>query len=410
MKLKPAFAFFTGLLFSMQVYFAAGQIKIQGLDYQTGKPVEIEVRNGTISKVKSITRMKDSSGLFFIAPGLFDNQVNGYAGVSFSLGGGELTREGILKATRELWKKGITSYLATLTTNSREVILKNLGALADAAADTALWGSIAGFHIEGPYISPVDGYRGAHPAQFVRKPDWEEFQSFLAASDNLIKTVTLAPETEGAMDFILKCKEKGITVAIGHHNANKREVDEAVRNGARISTHLGNGCANMINRHDNPLWPQLANDGLMASLICDGFHLRDEEISTFFKVKGTGKTIITSDVTAFAGLSPGTYKAEGGETIELTPEGMLRYPAQNVLYGSASPLSVGVVHMMKVTGCSLGDAIRMASTNPSRLYGLTDRGVLEPGKRADIILFTVGEKELSIMKTFVQGKLVYMKN
>jgi N-acetylglucosamine-6-phosphate deacetylase len=165
----------------------------------------------------------------------------------------------------------------------------------------------------------------------------------------------------------------------------------------------------MISRHDNPIWPQLANDSLMISIICDGFHLRGEEIRTFYKVKGRDKTILTSDVTSFAGMPPGQYTVDGGTVVELTPEGMLRYPAQNVLYGSASPLSIGVVHVMKVTGCSLFDAITMASTNPAGLYGFRDRGKLEPGYRADIILFTIGEKDLSIVKTFVAGELVYEK-
>ncbi len=144
-----------------------------------------------------------------------------------------------------------------------------------------------------------------------------------------------------------------------------------------------------------------------GSLICDGFHLRDEEIKVFFKAKGIENTIITSDVTSFAGLPPGQYKSEEDEIIELTPEGMLKYPGQDVLYGSAVPISRGVVHMMNLTGCTLAEAIRMASTNPSRLYGLTDRGIIAPGKRGDLILFTVGKSNLHIEKTYVSGTLVF---
>jgi N-acetylglucosamine-6-phosphate deacetylase len=253
----------------------------------------------------------------------------------------------------------------------------------------------------------VDGYRGAHPLKYVRKPDWNEFTALYEASQRSILTVTIAPEVDGAMDFISRSTAMGIIVAIGHHNANKACIDSAVTRGAGISTHLGNGCANMINRHDNPLWPQLANNQLMASIICDGFHLRDEEIAVFYKVKGPDKTIITSDVTSFATLPPGNYKNSEGETIELTAEGMLRYPAQNVLYGSASPISRGVGQIVRVTGCSIADAIGMASTNPAKLYGLTDRGSLEPGKRADLILFEMKNSALLIKKTYVNGQLVY---
>lgn len=383
-----------------------GQTRIEGLHYQTGKPVRITVENGKILKVKPVRKLRGNQ-TWYIAPGLIDNQVNGYAGVSFAFGGGELTAGGIRKATSGLWEKGVTTYLATLTTQSREVLRNNFRILAAVKDDPALRGSLAGFHLEGPFISPVDGYRGAHPLQFVREPDWNEFLDLYEAGGRNILTVTVAPETNGAFDLIRKCTQLGIIPAIGHHNASAKTIDEAVMNGAKISTHLGNGCANMINRHDNPLWPQLANDRLMISIICDGFHLRDEEIKTFFKVKGPDKTIITSDITAFAGLPPGKYRTETGEEIELTPEGMLRYPAQNVLYGSASPISRGVVHIMKVTGCSLADAIRMASANPAQLYGLTDRGSLEPGKRADLILFTTGERDLEIHQTWVAGELVY---
>ena len=133
----------------------------------------------------------------------------------------------------------------------------------------------------------------------------------------------------------------GIVVAVGHHNANKQQLDLAVENGARIATHLGNGCANMINRHYNPLWPQLSNDDLMISIICDGFHLLPEEIRVFYKTKGVDKTIITSDVTSYAGLKSGQYKTQTGETIELTPEGKLHYPAQQ-----------GVAAKMRSMGCA----------------------------------------------------------
>ena len=393
------------LTLTINVSFA--QTRIEGLLYTDSKPVSVEIKDGKIVSVQPIDKLSDDTHPCYIAPGLIDNQVNGFAGVSFCFGGGDLNKEGILKATRELWKKGVTTYLPTLTTNSKEVLLRNFALLASSKNEEALHGSIAGYHLEGPYISPEDGYRGAHPLKYVHKPDWKEFMEIYEASGRNILTITVAPELEGAMEFIRKCTEMGITVAIGHHNATKFIVDEAVANGAKISTHLGNGCANMINRHNNPLWPQLANKQLMASIICDGFHLRDEEIAVFYKVKGPEKTIITSDVTGFAGLPPGNYKNEEGETIELTKEGMLRYPAQNVLYGSASPISRGVTHIMKVTGCSLGEAVQMASTNPAKLYGLNDRGSLEPGKRADLILFELGDSELTIRKTWVAGNLVY---
>ncbi|MFW6290243.1 MAG: amidohydrolase family protein, partial [Mariniphaga sp.] len=246
--------------------------------------------------------------------------------------------------------------------------------------------------------------------QFVRLPDWEEFMQFYEASGRNILQVTLAPEMEGAIDFITRCSREGIVVALGHHNGDMKTVTTAIDKGAKIATHLGNGAANMINRHYNPFWPQLADDRLHISIIGDSFHLLPEEIKVFYKVKGVEKTIITSDVTHYAALEPGEYKTSTGETIELTPGGMLRYPEQNVLYGSASPITKGVGFVMKVTGCSLADAVQMASTNPARLYNLTDRGTLEPGKRADMVLFTLDDSEVNVMETWVKGEKVYEKD
>lgn len=383
------------------------QETITGILYSDNQPVSVTFKDGFITGIRKLKKLPKGEKGLIIAPGLIDNQVNGYAGVSFTFGGGELTAEGVKKATAEIWKTGVTTYLPTLTTNSHDLLMKNFTILGSTIDDPALLGSIPGFHLEGPFISPVDGYRGAHPASYVRKPDWDEFIQLNNAANKKILQVTLAPEMEGAMDFIDKCKANGIIVALGHHNASAKEVTEAIDRGARIATHLGNGCANMINRHNNPLWSQLSDDRLMISIIGDGFHLNPEEIRVFYKVKGPEKTVITSDVTSYASLKPGIFKTTEGETIELTPEGMLRYPAQNVLYGSASPVKKGVANVMKVTGCSLSEAINMASLNPARLNGLNDRGEISTGKRADIIMFEIVDDEIIIRRTFVKGFLVY---
>jgi len=227
------------------------------------------------------------------------------------------------------------------------------------------------------------------------------------ASGNNILQVTLAPEIEGAMDFISRCHEKGIKVGLGHHNGSSAQITEAIDRGAIIATHLGNGLANTINRHRNPLWPQLADDRMVISIICDGFHLLPEQIRVFYKTKGRQKIVMTSDVSSLGGLAPGFYINDVGDTLELTPEGAVVYPAQNVLSGSAAPLSHGIGHIMKVTGCDLASAIQMASTNPARFYGLSDRGEIRPGMRADLILFTIEDFEMDILKTIVNGEIVY---
>ena len=399
------------LIFFSQKTVAQVQVsRIEGLLYLDHSPVSIEIRDGKIFQVNRLKEVPENFPKHYIAPGFIDNQVNGYAGVSFAFGGSDLTVEGVVKATKALWIEGVTTYLPTLTTNDKDVLKQNFKLLAEAKEKEILLGSIPGFHLEGPFISPEDGWRGAHPLHHVRKPDWDEFMEYYNASGGNILQVTLAPETEGALDFISRCRENNIVVALGHHNASAEIITAAIDRGARIATHLGNGAANTINRHKNPFWPQLADDRLMISIIADGFHLLPEQIRVFTKVKGINNTIITSDVTSFAGLPPGEFTTSEGVTIELTPEGMLRYPEQNVLYGSASPITKGVGHVMKVTGCSLADAVQMASINPARLYGLSDRGEVLQGKRADLILFTIDNFKIDIHKTIVAGNIVFSGN
>ena len=378
---------------------------IEGLFYFDQSPVRIEITNGKITNILRIKELSEKKGRIYIAPGFIDNQVNGYNSVSFVED--SLTVKDIEKATRGLWQAGVTTYLPTVTTTDQRLLVKNLSILQKAKNDARLHGSIAGFHLEGPYLSPEDGYRGSHPLKFVRKPDWNEFMEMYEASGRNILQITLAPEIEGAMDFISKCREKNIVVAIGHHNASANQVTEALDRGAQIVTHLGNGLANSINRHVNPLWSQLSDDRLMISIIGDGFHLLPEEIRVFYKVKGAGKTIITSDVTHYAGMLPGKYSTPEGDMIELTPEGALLNLTQHVLFGSASPITKGVGHVMKVTGCTLAEAVQMSSTNPAHLYGLTDRGEIKNGMRADLILFTIEDFKIQIKETIVAGEVVY---
>jgi N-acetylglucosamine-6-phosphate deacetylase len=390
--------------------------RIEGINYLDDSPVSVEFENGIITNIERINTLSDNKNPLYIAPGLIDIQINGYLSISFSLegaenttaSGGQLSVDDVKKITEALWKEGVTTYFPTLTTNSKELLLKNISILKLAKDDPSLLGSIAGFHLEGPYISEVDGYRGAHPKEYVRKPDWNEFLEICKASGENVILVTVAPETEGAFDFIRKCREIGIVVSLGHHNGSAEIIKQAIDNGATLATHLGNGCANIIHRHRNPIWPQLADNRLMISIIADGFHLPSEILQVFYKAKGAENIILISDITSYAGLPAGEYKIKTGETIIKTPEGNLKFSGQDGgLYGSASPLNRGVGHIMKVTGCSLAKAIEMTATNPAGLHHLTDRGKLEPGKRADIILFKMEDFKMDIRKTIVKGELVF---
>ena len=380
-------------------------LTVSGHNYLDGETISIQIYNG---KIVRMNRLPDdtSSVKIYVAPGLVDLQINGYLGYDFS--DPKLTIEGVRAATKALWKVGVTSFLPTICTNDHAVYIKCLSTLSEACDDKEIGLSIPGFHLEGPYISPLEGFRGSHMTNYIRQPDWDEFIEFQKAAHNGIRLITVAPELNGAALFIRKCSENGVVVALGHHNGSTLEIEAAVDAGATLSTHLGNGCANLIDRHKNPLWPQLADDRLTATLIADGFHLNKEEIQCFYKMKGIERTILVSDMVDLAGLKPGEYIREE-KVVVLTPD-VVKFPAENVLAGAASPIISGVSNIMKFTHCSLGDAIKMASTNPARAIGLNDIGELKQGKRADLILFTIEEGKIVIQETIVAGKTVFNRN
>ncbi len=378
---------------------------LEGVLYSDGGRVSVEIGDEKIERIKRLETEDDTSRMY-VAPGLINVQVNGYMGVDFS--GPDLTVEKVRKATQALWKAGVTTYFPTIITGDIDRIKENFAVLAQAVKDPAIGKSIPGFHLEGPYISPVKGFRGAHLEKYIKAPDWAEFQEIQRAANQGIKLITLAPEVEGAIPFIRQCVTSGVVVALGHHNGSATDVQAAVDAGAKMATHLGNGCANEINRHYNPLWPQLSDDRITPSIIADGFHLTREEVRSFYKVKGAGNTILVSDALDLAGLPPGEY-VRGERRLLLTPD-VVKLPEEDVLAGAASPISKCVGVMMKFTQCSLGDAIQMASTNPARLFSLDDRGEIAPEKRADLVLFTQEGHQIIIHETHVAGQLVYARN
>ena len=377
---------------------------IDALLYSNGKPVSVKISGDKISKVTAL-KSNAKAPQMYVAPGLIDIQINGYMGVDFA--DQDLTLEGIRKATRALWKEGVTTYLPTLITADRKSLKNSFSILSQALADEEIGPSIPGFHLEGPFISPEKGFRGAHLEKYIRKPDWNEFAELQQAAKNKIKLITVAPEIDGAVSFIRNCSRGGVIVSLGHHNGNAEQIEKAVDAGATLSTHLGNGCANMIDRHNNPIWPQLSEDRLSVTIIADGFHLNKQEVRTFYKAKGIDRTILVSDALDLAGLEPGEY-TRWERTVLLTPD-VVKFPAENVLAGAAAPITTGISNIMKFTGCSLGDAIQMASTNPEKILQLNDRGEISPGKRADLILFTIENGKMVIQKTILGGKVVYSK-
>ena len=305
----------------------------------------------------------------WIAPGICDVQVNGVGGISYK--GKDLTVEKVVETTEWMYRTGTAKWCPTVTTSSAEDATQGLSLLAEACEQSEnASASFCGFHVEGPYISSEDGPRGAHPLEHTRDPDWDEFQRYQDAAGGRIAIFTLAPERDGALDFIEKVASTGVIVSIGHSGATPEQIQDAVSAGARMSTHLGNGAHAMIPRHPNYIWEQLASDALWAGVIPDSHHLPPSVLKCFYRTKQRDNICIVSDIASVAGLPPGVYgNTVGSGGVELAANGRLSLAGTPYLAGAALFLDTGIANMVAYTDANLEDAIQMATANPARLLG-----------------------------------------
>lgn len=374
-----------------------------------GSIVEIEIKNGLISNINYPLFNENKQHSFpWVTSGLFDLQVNGALGTSFNDPFASI--DGISKAIAHCVSNGMTGILATLVTSDRESIVQSLHLLEKTrSANKLSHDVIEGYHIEGPAISPLDGYRGAHPKEHIRVPSANEYENWLAASNNRIKLITVAPELPGVTDWITQLVRDGINVAIGHTAANYDQIKKAVVAGAKLSTHLGNGCASSIDRHNNPLWSQLAEDGLITSLIIDGYHLSETFIRTVFKCKKPGKVILTCDSSPLAGMPPGFYSL-WNKNLEIDINGKVLIPNTPYLAGSGHFLNHCVGVAMNMNEWEATEIIKAASCVPREILGMQPRQIAI-GHRADLVLWEGKSFTCSkVQKVCVSGHWCQLKN
>ena len=378
---------------------------ISGLDYRNGRPVKVTFREGLIYDVHEVSLPVDQCR-YIIAPGLVDLQVNGYAGID--LNGSSLKIDDIMHLTVRLWSEGVTSFFPTIITNSEENILQSVRLLAEACHVFPEAGNtIAGIHLEGPFISPDQGPRGAHPADSVRPPDWDLFCRWQDASMGMIKIITLSPEWPGTDDFIRKCVSSGVIVSIGHTSATPESIRSAVEAGATLSTHLGNASHQLLPRHRNYIWEQLAAEDLYITIISDGFHLPDAMMKVFLKVK-PDKTILVSDSTNFTGMLPGDYSTHIGGEVTLTDQGKLHIKGRpDVLAGSGLSLLHCVNTLIKKDLTTPGNGWEMASVMPVKFVAPGKSHGLTKGAPADIDILELTPSGYSLNKTIKAGNIVY---
>jgi N-acetylglucosamine-6-phosphate deacetylase len=377
---------------------------VNGVDVSTGALVEI-MFDRAISVVDHLIRPIENPP--FLAPGFIDLQVNGFAGVDYNSAAS--THVEIARSIRTMFACGVTRFFPTVITGSPENMAAALDNLAKAKDSLAEGSAMEAFHLEGPYISPEDGPRGAHPARWVRPPDLDEFFRLQHAAQGNIRLVTLSPAWPEAPHFIEKLVEKGIVASIGHTRASAAQISDAVNAGATLSTHLGNGADPHLPKTANYIWDQLADERLSASFIVDGFHLPPPFLKAALRAKGLDRSVLVTDAVAPAGCSPGPYKLGEG-AVDLHSDGSVRLAAGTRLGGSALMLHSAITNVMKTAGLKLRDAVTLATRNPARIGRVPyrQRG-LNPGDRADLVLFRFDESanQITILETWLNGAKVF---
>jgi N-acetylglucosamine-6-phosphate deacetylase len=299
-------------------------------------------------------------------PGLFDLQVNGFGGVDFNAP--DLTADAVGSALERMRATGVTRCLPTLITSSYDDFAASARVFAGMATP-----AIAGLHMEGPYLASADGPRGAHRREHLRPPSLDDFRRRQEAAGGRIVLVTLAPELPGSLLLIEHLAASGVRVGIGHTDATPQQIADAIRAGATLATHLGNGCAQLLPRHPNVIWELLAADSVLASVIVDGHHLPPSTVKAMVRAKGAARTMLVTDAIGATGCAPGPYTL-GGVRCELGTDGRVSLPGAPFLAGSALTLDRAIVNTVRFTGLTLEEVIPMASTIPASYLGTTTSG------------------------------------
>jgi N-acetylglucosamine-6-phosphate deacetylase len=312
-----------------------------------------------------------------LAPSLFDLQINGYAGVDFQ--NTALAQADLRRAIDTLRAGQTHRILLTLITDELDALAGKFAQIEKyRAADPVLAETICGYHLEGPFLSPEEGYRGAHPGECMRAPELAAFERLQKAAGGNIRLLTLAPEWPGSAEFIAAVAAQGVVVSLGHTVASEEQIDDAIRAGATMITHLGNGTPVTLPRHNNVIQRLLARDELTACLIPDGAHLPPFTVRNFFRAKPRGKVLLTTDAMAAAGAPPGRYRI-GRLEVE-SRDGVVRAPGSANLAGSCLAPAQGVANAAQWIGIPLEEARAMFSTSVAAHFGICLPEIEIPGK------------------------------
>jgi N-acetylglucosamine-6-phosphate deacetylase len=372
--------------------------EISAWHYATRQPVHVRWRDGIITHWQA-AGSEPPRGTW-LAPPLFDLQINGFAGVDFQQNG--LTAEDLLHATRSLRAAGCARYLLTLITDDWQALTARLRHLrAVRAQTTELQSAIAGWHIEGPFLSAEPGFHGAHDPSRMMDPTLEHVLELRSITGDDPLLMTLSPERRGALEVIALAVSRGAKVSLGHTDAPAKILGAAVQAGATGFTHLGNGCPRELDRHDNILWRVFETPGLTVSLIPDRIHVSPPLFRLVHRALGPSAIYYTTDAMAAAGAPPGRYQL-GKMELEVGADQIVRQPGKTNFAGSAAQPIDAAFRAAEMLGCPWQEAWARFSETPARFMGLHhELAVQQP---ADFcVLKVAGQNQLIELQGYADG-------
>lgn len=364
--------------------------------------------NGVITAVSeellSFDEEIDARGLY-LAPGFIDIHSHGGGDADFMDG----TPDAFLTAAQMHARHGTTTIVPTATSGTYEEMVRMSAVFEEACRQNTDGADMPGLHLEGPYFSMAQ--RGAQDPKFIRTPTPEEYNRILDASNHILRW-SAAPELEGALEFGKVLNQRGVLAAIGHSDADYDQVKVALAAGYRHVTHLYS-CMSTVHRRNAYRYAGVVEsayllNGLTVEIIADGIHLPAPLLELVYRLIGPDRTALVTDSMRGAGMPDGLSilgSRENGQQV-LIEDGVAKLMDRTAFAGSVATTERLVRNMLHMAGATLTDAIKMATATPAKIMGFADRGKLDVGMRADIVLF---DEQIDVHNTIVGGRIVYQE-
>ncbi|MBR1847338.1 MAG: N-acetylglucosamine-6-phosphate deacetylase [Bacilli bacterium] len=355
----------------------------------------LRIEDGHIAEIgqgayTGIEPAEDKDGLVAF-PGFIDIHIHGSVGIDFM----DAKEEDYPVIADSLYGEGVTTFLATTLTSDKESLSRVCATVANVIDKVP---SLGGIHFEGPYISLK--YKGAQNPEFIRDPDIAEFDDLQKVAKGNIRYIAMAPERPGAMGFIEHVTKEGVVVSAGHTDASFACVEEAIRHGLTNTTHTHNAMSPHHHRNPGVVTAAMYFDELFTEVICDTIHVCPDTLKTFYKIVGPDRFVAITDALKVKHADIKEFQLFGLDCV-VKPDAA--YLTAGPLAGSLLSMDQGLRNLAEITKADDVALAKMMSTNAARSIGFTDRGTLEEGKLADVVLL---DETLHVKEVYKLGKRV----